>query len=547
MRDSIWFTAAKPPKSPTNSDSEDSEDEDAGDMLTPVELDVQKFEDLFCVAPPVPGQRAKKREEAQEAAASETKSPQAISLLDSRRAQNVSIGAAMFKRMRGLGPAEVRAALAAFDDSALSAEDCVALEPLLPTSEERSLIQGYLTQTTDPEGLKLAFPEQFLHEMIRDPNVPHYVSAFIFRASLNSEPKQIEEDMALIGDVCSRLRKSDTLRKVVIAARDIGNLTNYEYSGRTTNQFGMPTKKAVAVKIDSLSRLRDVRSADGKMTLMNYLVEMVSRSDPKVAELPGEFSDLKKARMVSVRDLVAQASALRRSFSRLSGYRYRPAPDDAHVVFEERFAVFAETAKERLEVLESKIVAARGAWETTAGYFLEDLEEYEPVWDQVGGAAGGGVSTPATTLPGNEDGKKQPEQLFSSLDLFINYLNEAVQQNRKRVEDEAKKVRRAKEAEEKAARAAKAGKTGTSGGKENADTPSRRRGRRPSLSIATDRPAMSFSDVVMQAALKARMNPKLGLDPIEDAGSPRTKVRRGEKGLACAGCGKIGTSCECKF
>jgi hypothetical protein len=223
MRDSIWFTIQKPAKSPANSEDEDSDDE-GGDLsaLTPVELDVQRFEDLFCVAPPSAGARTAKKAVEDSA----PKEPQAVSLLDSRRAQNISIGAAMFKRMRGLGAVEVRKALGEFDEQALSAEDCIALEPLLPTPEERSLIQGYLTQTSDTEGHKLSPPDQFLAELMKDPNVPHYVAGFIFRGSLAIEPKQIEDDLVTVIDACGKLRKSDTLRRVVIAARDIGNLTN---------------------------------------------------------------------------------------------------------------------------------------------------------------------------------------------------------------------------------------------------------------------------------------------------------------------------------
>lgn len=241
MRDSIWFTTQKPPpKSPAYSDEEDNSDDEEGQQdsavpgaLTPVELDVQKFEDLFCVAPPSAGSRLAKKPAEDKSDAS--KQPQAISLLDARRAQNVGIGAAMFKR-KGLAPADVRKALSEFDDSVVTAEDCVALEPLLPIQEERSTIQSYLAQTTDPEGLKLGQAEQFLVEMLKDPNVPHYVSSFIFRAALAVEPKQIEDDLNLVIDVSAKLRKSDTLRRVVIAARDIGNLTNCE-SGASDSVF----------------------------------------------------------------------------------------------------------------------------------------------------------------------------------------------------------------------------------------------------------------------------------------------------------------------
>ncbi|KAI9034022.1 formin homology 2 domain-containing protein [Hyaloraphidium curvatum] len=527
IRDSIWFSAPKPARA----DGEESgdEEEDPPVPLT-VELDVQKFEDLFCVAPPVKG--AKKPVEV--ARAESPKAPQAVSLLDGRRGQNVSIGAAMFKRTKGLGPAEIRKALADFDDAFVSPEDCVALEPLLPNPEERSAIQGYLGSGDDPDGAKLGQPEQFMAEMMKDPNVPHYVAAFIYKASLAAEPDQIEVDLNMVIEACGKLRRSETLRRVVIAARDIGNLTNYEYSGRSTNQWGQPQKRAVAVKIESLVRLRDVKSADGRMTLMNYLVEMVSRTDPAVAELPKEFAELKKVRMVGIRDLVAQYALLRKNLGSLSSYRYREVKGEDKPAFEAKFAAFLAQAKERLDRLGAKIEETKEAWLHTAAYFLEDVEDYDDVWE------GPGSGKPAASGEEGENQAKQPEALFASLDLFMSYVAEAVQQNKKRADDEARRIKRAKEAEERA-------KKGMPPEEEKGGAGVRKLRHR---TVSGEKAKMSFSDVVMEAALKARANPKLGLELFEEA--PR--VRKGRSG----GLSKVGTGvcpecqmpkqgCECKF
>jgi hypothetical protein len=52
----------------------------------------------------------------------------------------------------------------------------------------------------------------------------------------------------------------------------LGNLTNYQYGRRHVGSAG--GAGASGFRIESLPKLRDVKSRDGKMTLMNYLVEV---------------------------------------------------------------------------------------------------------------------------------------------------------------------------------------------------------------------------------------------------------------------------------
>lgn len=286
------------------------------------------------------------------------------------------------------------------------------------------------------------------------------------------------------------------------------------------------------------------------MTLMNYMIEMVSRSDPKVMDLAKEFSDLKKVRMVSIRDLVAQAGSLKKGLAKLASYRYRDLPKGgAKPPFEDKMNAFIAEARVRLEQLQAKIEEAKEAWTATAGYFLEDLEEYESVWDSVATPVSAMVSPGEGNNTDDSNRAKQPEALFASMDLLMSYVAEAVLQNKKRADDEARKIKRAKEAEEKAKKLAEKGVVvaedqGGAGGA--LEPPAVRRHRRRASSAEK---RMSFSDVVMQAALKARMNPKLGLGEEfeEETGEGKAKFKRGTKGLVCAGCGMMGAKCECKF
>ena len=80
------------------------------------------------------------------------------------------------------------------------------------------------------------------------------------------------------------MQTSNRLKTLLRTVLQLGNLTNYQYgagSGSYRPWMGKEAK-ALGFKIDGLARLKDVISADGKWSLMNFLVDMGFLNKPEV-------------------------------------------------------------------------------------------------------------------------------------------------------------------------------------------------------------------------------------------------------------------------
>jgi hypothetical protein len=384
-------------------------------------LNVKKFEELFCIMPSAPV--VKKVEKKKESGV--------VNLLDLRRANNISIGMSRFTR-KNLSPADLRRKLVAMD-SEMTTDDLLGLENLMPTPEERQQLDAYLVQNrkTDAKGEKLGPAEKFQLEMTRDANFMHYLACNLFKSTHLTECGQIEEALELFRKTCVEVRECKPLQSVLAVARDVGNLTNHEYG----SGWG---KRALGIKVDGLSRLREVKGGDGKTTLMNFVVEHAAK------EMDNLELDVAKAKGIPVKDVVLQYNNLSSSLDKLKNYRYKKSEDADE--FQKRADPLLREASHRIAALTDLLIETHKEWSNTAKYLAEAVDEYQDVWE----------------LDKEPDKKevalKQPEQLLQSLDLFLVAAKEALQQNRKRLED-AEKKEKAEVAKVEAARKAEARKT----------------------------------------------------------------------------------------
>lgn len=203
--------------------------------------------------------------------------------LDMRRSNNVAIGLSRFTR-RGLSPEAVISAIAQMDDEILSVEDLITYQSLLPTADERSLIKKTTLIPPKDPSLPYAPAEAFMIEAVQTKDLSLQVLAFIFKLQLPSESKDIHSKLDDIVCLCRELRSSSHFKKLLKIVLELGNLTNYQYgAGNTSYRPWMGREaRAIGFKIDGLARLRDVKSSDGKWSLMTFLVDMIQKNYPEV-------------------------------------------------------------------------------------------------------------------------------------------------------------------------------------------------------------------------------------------------------------------------
>ncbi|KAL4330935.1 hypothetical protein S245_045806 [Arachis hypogaea] len=244
-----------------------------------------------------------------------------IFLLDSRKSQNIAIV------VKSLAISRDEIIDAMIDGRGLNADSLEKLVRIAPTQEEQSLIIEY---KGDPA--ILASAESFLFHILKSvPSAFKRLNAMLFRLNYSSEILEIKESLQVLELGCKELRSQRIFVKLLEAVLKAGNRMN----------AGTARGNAQAFDLASLRKLSDVKSTDGKTTLLHFVVEEVVRSEgkrialnsreineknagsdeqrereyitlglPIVGGISSEFSNVKKAAVIDYNTLVASISAV---------------------------------------------------------------------------------------------------------------------------------------------------------------------------------------------------------------------------------------------
>ncbi|CAB4264486.1 unnamed protein product [Prunus armeniaca] len=187
-------------------------------------------------------------------------SPQ-ICILDARKSQNIAI---VIKSLT-ISRKEILDVL--MEGRGLNAETLEKLARIAPTEEEQSQILEY---NGDPT--RLADAECFLYHILKAvPTAFTRLNAMLFRYNYDLEILNLKESLRTLELGCKELRTRGLFMKLLEAILKAGNRMN----------AGTSRGNAQAFNLSSLRKLSDVRSSDGKTTLLHFVVEEVIRSEGK--------------------------------------------------------------------------------------------------------------------------------------------------------------------------------------------------------------------------------------------------------------------------
>jgi hypothetical protein len=222
---------------------------------TKVKLDHKALEELFGVL----GDGAAKPAKAA-APKGEGGKEAVISVLDPRRSQNLTI---MLSRFKGMTFVQLRKAIESLDTTVLTPDNLKALVTAVPTAEEIELLKEHLD--TPPERLGKA--DQYLIEMSRVPRLEERLESILFYGQFQSRFVVAQQEVHVLRTACSEVRDSKRLQALLEYILAIGNYVN----GSTFRGA------AFGFKLDSLLKLLEVKSNDGRASLMHYVVDTLER------------------------------------------------------------------------------------------------------------------------------------------------------------------------------------------------------------------------------------------------------------------------------
>lgn len=160
---------------------------------------------------------------------------------------------------------EVCEALLEGNAETLGTELLESLLKMAPSKEEERKLKDY----KDDSPVKLGHAEKFLKAVIDIPFAFKRVEAMLYMTNFDSEVEYLKKSFGTLEAACDELRSNRMFLKLLEAVLKTGNRMN----------VGTNRGDAHAFKLDTLLKLVDVKGADGKTTLLHFVVQEIIRTE----------------------------------------------------------------------------------------------------------------------------------------------------------------------------------------------------------------------------------------------------------------------------
>ncbi|OEL22034.1 Formin-like protein 15 [Dichanthelium oligosanthes] len=182
-------------------------------------------------------------------------------VLDPKKSQNIAI------MLRALNATKEEVCKALFDGQAesLGTELLDMLLKMAPTREEEIKLKEFREDAL----CKLGPAESFLKAVLAIPFAFKRAEAMLYIINFDSEVDYLKTSYKTLEASCEELRGSRLFHKILDAVLKTGNRMN----------TGTNRGNAHAFKLDALLKLVDVKGADGKTTLLHFVIQEIIKSE----------------------------------------------------------------------------------------------------------------------------------------------------------------------------------------------------------------------------------------------------------------------------
>ncbi|KAE9459001.1 hypothetical protein C3L33_09113, partial [Rhododendron williamsianum] len=203
--------------------------------------------------------------------------PPSKHVLDPKRLQNITI------LSKALNATAEQVCDALLQGEGLCLQQLEALVKMAPTKEEEAKLSSYKGDIKD-----LGSTEKFLKAMLNIPFAFLRFEAMLYRETFEDEVVHLRKSFSMLEEACKELRSSRFFLKLLEAVLKTGNRMN----------IGTIRGGARAFKLDALLKLADVKGADGRTTLLHFVVQEIVRSEGiRVSEsIMGKINQKNKTR-----------------------------------------------------------------------------------------------------------------------------------------------------------------------------------------------------------------------------------------------------------
>ena len=197
-------------------------------------------------------------------------------LLDIPRANNIAI---QLKAFNDFTLRELAETINDLDPkSKIVGERIQFIPQLLPTPKELQAIKKYKGESD-----KLITAELFFQQLLPVKRVEDKVEVMKAMCTFNEHAEEAIAAFKTLEEVCGQIMDSRKLEQVLLMVLNIGNLMN-----EGTLDGGVE-----AFKFESLEKLSQTKSADGKTTVLDYIVEtFIEKGERDTLFLTSDFPDI---------------------------------------------------------------------------------------------------------------------------------------------------------------------------------------------------------------------------------------------------------------
>ncbi|XP_067310948.1 formin-1 isoform X2 [Pseudorasbora parva] len=323
-------------------------------------INAKEFEDLFAKA----AVQAKKKP-LSDTYEKKNKAKKLIKLLDGKRSQAVGI---LISSLH-LEMKDIQQAVLTVDHSVVDLETIEALYENRAQADELEKIRKHYETSKEDEVKLLDKPEQFLYELSQIPDFAGRAHCIIFRTVFVDSMSSVHRKVETISTVCKVFLENDSVKDVIGLILAFGNYMNG--GNRTRGQ-------ADGFGLEILPKLKDVKSRDNRISLVDYVVSYYLRNmdenagtEKSVFPLP-EPQDLFHAAQVKFEDLAKDLRKLKKELTACVKEVQQVCENssDEHLQpFKDKMESFISTAQSEYACEDERLRAAQNSFQDIVTYF----------------------------------------------------------------------------------------------------------------------------------------------------------------------------------
>ncbi|BES96764.1 Drf_GBD [Nesidiocoris tenuis] len=276
-----------------------------------------------------------------------------ISLLEHNRLRNIAIS----KRKIGLAVDDIARAVTSLDLRQIPLETVELLMKMIPTEVEAKKYKKYLEDKKDISAL--TEEDRLLLELNKIANLPNKLNILHYMGNFNENVNFIAPQIEILKMSSKSVRQSSKFKGVLEVVLAFGNYVNSAKRG-----------PAYGFKLQSLDSLTDLKTADKKLSLINYIANTIKSKLPELMDFDSELRYIEKAATISLENLESDVKELEKG---MESVRRENSGRGEGVLID-----FLTASEERLRSLQVQLNDARNIFRETAEYFGECSRTSDP-------------------------------------------------------------------------------------------------------------------------------------------------------------------------